>query len=80
MVKKHNIDGIEPVIKIGGRSVTESDILSPVTYVPTHANGNAGHKDCELGVLFRYNSKHAFVLYNKSRTVQVTNPDDLVWG
>ena len=54
--------------------------LSPVTYVPMHAKGSAGHKDCELGVVIRVNEENVFVLYCKSRTVQATNPDELVWG
>lgn len=56
------------------------DYLSPVTYVPMHANGNAGHKDSELGVIIDINDLGVKVLYCKSRTVQLTNPEDLVWG
>lgn len=58
----------------------ERDYLSPVTYVPSHVNGNAGHKDCEQGVIIRFTERGVFVLYCKSRTVQMTNPEDLVWG
>lgn len=54
--------------------------LNPVTYVPNHVKGNAGHKDCEQGVIISIQTNTIKVLYCKSRTVQVTNPDDLVWG
>ena len=54
--------------------------LDPVTYVPTHAKGNAGHPDCEQGVIIRKDDEAVFVLYCKSRTVQRTMPDNLVWG
>ena len=69
------------MITIDGIEVAQGDFyLSPVTYIPTHAKGNAGHEDCERGVLVRVSDYHAFVLYCKSRTVQTTAPEDLVWG
>jgi len=70
-------------MKIEGKSVNMPDnYLDPVTYVPGHAHGNAGHKDCEQGVLIRKtdDEEAVFVLYCKSRTVQRTNPDELIWG
>ena len=54
--------------------------LNPVTYVPNHVDGNAGHKDCEQGVIVSENSTAVRVLYCKSRTTQSTDPKDLVWG
>lgn len=54
--------------------------LSPVTYVPGHAEGNAGHRDCEQGVIVDLTSDSVRVLYCKPRTVQSTSPSDLVWG
>jgi len=55
--------------------------LSPVTYVPGHANGNAGHVDCEQGVIVGVAADSGvMVLYCKSRTVQKTDSCDLVWG
>lgn len=54
--------------------------LDKVTYVPSHANGNAGHPDCEQGVIIGFNKLGVRVLYSKSRTVQMTNANDLVWG
>lgn len=68
-------------MKIEGRDIsTEKNYLDPVTYVPPHAEGNAGHKDCEQGVIISMNDTNVKVLYCKSRTVQATKPEDLVWG
>ncbi len=67
-------------MEIEGRELTESNYLDPVTYVPNHAKGNAGHPDCEQGVIIDRGENHVKVLYCKSRKVQATNPDDLVWG
>jgi len=66
---------------IDGRPARMPDnYLDPVTYVPNHANGNAGHIDCELGVIINITEKAVFVLYCKSRTIQSTNSINLVWG
>lgn len=56
--------------------------LSPVTYLPSHVGDNAGHEDCEQGVIISINprSHTVTVLYCKSRTAQVTEPKYLVWG
>jgi hypothetical protein len=54
--------------------------LDNVTYVPGHANGNAGHKDCQKGVIISFTEDNVKVLYCDTRTVQATNPKDLVWG
>lgn len=68
-------------MKIEDKDVSgDNNYLDPVTYVPGHAQGNAGHEDCELGVIIRIANGNVFVLYCKSRTVQATNPSDLVWG
>lgn len=68
-------------MKIEGRELNiEEHYLSPVTYVPRHAGGNAGHKDCEQGVIINVGYDSVKVLYCKSRTVQNTEPEDLVWG
>lgn len=67
-------------MKIEGRELKNENYLDPVTYVPGHDKGNAGHLDCEQGVIIRWNEEAISVLYCKSRTVQVTNPKDLVWG
>ena len=68
-------------MKIQNREVDfDRDYLSPVTYVPRHAFGNASHPDCEQGVIVSQRGDSIGVLYCKSRTVQVTQPEDLVWG
>ncbi len=68
-------------MEIEGREVTtEGNQFDPVTYVPHHANGNAQHPDAEQGVIVNVRAKLVGVLYCKSRTIQMTNPDELVWG
>lgn len=68
-------------MKIEGREInTEQNYLDPVTYVPSHVNGNAGHEDCEQGVIISVSEDNVKVLYCKGRKVQSTRPDDLVWG
>lgn len=54
--------------------------LDRVTYIPNHADGNAGHPDCEQGVIISWNTMFIKVLYCKSRTVQSTMPENLIWG
>lgn len=68
-------------MKIEGKELDISrDYLNPVTYVPSHANGNAQHKDCEQGVIISIGQEYVKVLYCKGRKVQSTRPEDLVWG
>jgi len=68
-------------MKIQNREITmEDNYLNNVTYVPSHVNGNAGHKDCEQGVIVDIGERIIKVLYCKNRSVRATNPDDLVWG
>lgn len=54
--------------------------FSPVTYIPEHAHGNAGHPDCEYGVIISFTSTTVKVLYCNSRTIQSTQAKHLVWG
>ena len=59
-----------------------------VRYVPTHANGDTKHKDCENGVVSSVNDKWVFVKYNnlmcimttgdEPYTAQATDPTELV--
>ena len=53
-----------------------------VTYVPPHANGNAGHPDSEQGVLISLSDdrKTARVLICNGRTIQRCSLDSLVEG
>ena len=53
--------------------------LDKVTYVPNHAD-NAGHKDCEQGVIVEVRDEVVMVLYCKGRSIQSTKPENLVWG
>lgn len=68
-------------MNIEGRKIAARDnFLDKVTYVPAHVNGNAGHKDCEQGVIIEVRPSGVMVLYSKNRSVQLTSPADLVWG
>lgn len=68
-------------MKIQNREVNIAEqYLDPVTYVPPHLNGNAGHPEAERGVIIRRSDKYVFVLFCKSRKVNAVNPEDLVWG
>lgn len=66
--------------QIEGKTLTSLDIYSPVTYVPNHANGNAGHPDCQRGVIIRWSAAGVFVLYCPERSIQLTDTHNLVWG
>lgn len=48
-----------------------------VRYVPNHAHGDIGHKDCEDGVVTSCNEKFVFVRYGNRTGSQATSPDDL---
>lgn len=43
-----------------------------VLYIPTHANGNAYHKDCEVGIVFEEKENGVFVMYIRNGIVQHT--------
>jgi len=64
--------------QIQGREVTDSDIGSPVTYIPNHAD-SAAHPDAERGHISSYNEKYIWVRF-KSATGENTPPENLVWG
>jgi hypothetical protein len=64
----------------GKRVCMPMHYLDLVTYVPPQAKGNAGYKNCRLGVIIDCDAFGVRVLYSKTRTVQLTNPKDLVWG
>lgn len=70
-------------MEIQGRKLDiDVDYLSPVTYIPSYAEGNAGHEDCKQGVIISFNNENETVrvLYSNTRTVQGTESCDLVWG
>lgn len=60
------------------KELTEESVGSKVTYIPTHANGDASHPDAEGGTIKSWNDGGVFVDY--TRSVQRTNFNDLVWG
>jgi hypothetical protein len=59
-----------------------------VTYVPSHAQGNLTHADCQQGVVSSVNDEWVFVKYNnlmcimttgdEPYTANATSPYDLV--
>lgn len=68
-------------MKIQGKELNkEFHYLDRVTYVPDHVKGNAGHEDCERGVIISWDDNFVKVLYCNSRVVQSTIPENLVWG
>lgn len=68
-------------MEIEGKKLNEKlNYLDLVTYVPGHVKGNAGHPDCDPGVIIGLKGPAVRVLYSKSRKVQLTSPVDLVWG
>ena len=69
-------------MKIQNRELRQKDIMSAVTYVPLHAEGNASHKDCDRGVIITFSESLGTVgvLFCSSRTVQTVEPEYLVWG
>ena len=59
-----------------------------VTYIPTHADGNKDHPDCENGVVSSVGNIFVFVKFdnafmkmvtgNEPYTAQATRPEDLI--
>lgn len=68
--------------KIQGKEVVmPDDYLSPVTYIPRHADGDARHHDCNQGVIIDViNNDELRILYCRGRTVRLTPAGLLVWG
>ena len=52
-----------------------------VIYVPTHAEGNINHPDCEYGIVKSWNKRGIFVNYVRNgipqMTAELTDPRDL---
>jgi hypothetical protein len=63
---------------VDGRVLTAADIGSKVTYVPTHAERNASHPDCESGTIMHWNDRGVMVDYTRNKCR--TDFKDLVWG
>ena len=66
-------------MKIEDKQLEESDKGSKVTYIPTHAKGDANHSDSEGGTISSWNDRFVFVNYGTG-TNKATRPEDLVWG
>lgn len=84
--KRRKANGGYMEFEIEGRKVKQSDMWSPVTYVPSHLKGNNSHKDCERCVLIQVEpnalgfTDTISVLNCKTRTRQKVNVENLVWG
>ena len=65
--------------KIENIEITEEHIGCPVTYIPTHANGNINHPDCEHGIISSFNEQNIRVRY-KAQCGANTPSKNLVWG
>lgn len=63
---------------IENKELQQSDIGSKVTYIPTHAHGDASHSDCESGSIMHWNERGVMVDYTRNKCR--TNYSDLVWG
>jgi hypothetical protein len=59
--------------------LTETDIGRKVIYVPNHANDDAGHPDCEEGVITSINDTAVFVRYGSDYGSKGTDRDNLIW-
>ena len=66
-------------MKIEDRELMKDDFGSKVTYIPHHAQENAGHEDCKGGTIASWNDRYVFVDYGTG-TNQATRSQDLVWG
>lgn len=67
-------------MSVDGKILDDGDVGRDVTYVPNHAGGNAGHRDCERGVITSWNSRFVFVRFGSSATPKACYPFNLVWG
>lgn len=65
--------------KIQKIPLLKSHIGSKVTYIPSHANGDASHPDAEGGTISSWNDMYIFVDYGTG-TNKATPSDKLVWG
>jgi len=58
-------------------NVTDFPVGRAVTYIPHHAHGNAGHPDCEHGVVTSTNDKFVFVRFGSHIHSQACDPETL---
>ena len=66
-------------MEITGLSITENLIGTKVIYIPTHAENDVRHKDCERGVISSWNDTCVFVKYGGSGTAQATSSANLIF-
>lgn len=76
------------MLLIEGQPVTPERIGSSVIYIPLHAQGDATHRDCKIGIITNANEVNVFVRYCrldqfgrasiKHQSV-ATHPQDLRW-
>jgi len=66
-------------LKIENQNVTDSDIGSPVTYIPPQAEGDASHPAAERGTISSFNDTYVFVRFNAPNG-QACQPSMLRWG
>lgn len=68
-------------MKIEGREVIMGNqLFDPITYIPSHAEGDITHEDVVGGVLMGVAGNYIRFLNCQTRTMQRVNPEDLVWG
>ncbi len=58
---------------------TNSDIGRGVIYVPRHACGDQGHKNCERGVITSFNICTVWARYGSGETSAGSLREDLFW-
>ena len=49
-----------------------------VKYIPQHANGDAAHPDCEMGIIKSYRDNYVMVRYEGTSNIKATRFNDLV--
>lgn len=59
--------------------IEEAEAGMSVIYIPGHAHGDRGHKDCEPGIVSSKNDTNVFVKFHLNAVYGTAcNPDDLV--
>lgn len=59
------------------RTFQEGDL---VTYIPNHAGDNAGHGDCEQGLVTEVRGEYVFVRFEGYVSAQACRPQNLIHG
>lgn len=71
----------KPVYRVSIENIelNDSHIFRAVQYVPDHAEGNRGHKDCQAGFITGWSGGGVFVRF-RGDTSQRCNAVNLKWG